>query len=192
MTFLLLCAADGQAALHFAASNNRADVVDALLESAAGGSTAADIEQRAGGATAAEIARRAGHVALADTLAQRAAAVQVAALVRALTEDGQPAAVQARFDSLSQRLSALCASLDLTLSDAGARASGDDDDDDATCELDSGLPTCSVCLCKPVDAALKPCFHAGFCEDCAGMLERGGFACPICRGQVSGVQKIYL
>ena len=191
MTFLLLCAADGQAALHFAASSNRADVVDALLESSAGGSTAADIEQRAGGATAAEIARRAGHAALADTLAQRAAAVQVAALVRALTEDAQPAAVQARFDSLSQRLSALCASLDITLSDAGARASGNDDDD-ATCELDYGLPTCSVCLCKPVDAALKPCFHAGFCENCASMLESRGFACPICRGRVSGVQKIYL
>ena len=93
---------------------------------------------------------------------------------------------------VSQRLSALCASLDITLSDAGARSSGNDDDDDATCELDYGLPTCSVCLCKPVDAALKPCFHAGFCEDCAGMLEKRGFACPICRGRVSGVQKIYL
>ena len=93
---------------------------------------------------------------------------------------------------IRRRLSALCASLDIPLSDTGAGGSGDDDDDDDACELGYGLPTCSVCLCKPVDTALKPCFHAGFCENCASMLESRGFACPICRGRVSGVQKIYL
>ena len=179
----------GQAALHFAAQNNRTAVVDALLEPVAGGSAPSDIEQKAGGATAAEIARRAGHTDLADSLAQRAAAMQVAAIVRALTESGQAAAVETPFDSLGQRLAALCAGLD-ALNAAGSSCHPDGDDD--AYELDHGLPMCSVCLCKPVDAALRPCFHAGFCEDCAGMLARRGFACPICRGTVSGVQRIYL
>jgi hypothetical protein len=113
------------------------------------GEACADIEQRAGGATAAEIARRAGHMDLADTLAARAAEVQMARILSALTEDGTSAGAAARFDSLRARLTALCESLDVVApaTDRGA--------DDEGGELGDGLPMCSVCLCAPVDTALK-------------------------------------
>ena len=76
----------------------------------------------------------------------------------------------------------------------GRGASPEDDDDDATYgdELPDGLPTCSICLTNPVDTALRPCFHASFCEECAGAISTRRLPCPICRGQVTGVQRVYL
>ena len=55
-----------------------------------------------------------------------------------------------------------------------------------------GVPLCAVCLDKPVNTALTPCFHAGFCNSCAVTISYNRFPCPFCRGGVTGLQRIYL
>ena len=55
-----------------------------------------------------------------------------------------------------------------------------------------GMPVCAVCLDKPVNTALTPCFHAGFCNGCAVTISFNRFPCPICRSRVTGLQRIYL
>ena len=55
-----------------------------------------------------------------------------------------------------------------------------------------GTPLCAVCLDRPVNTALTPCFHAGFCNGCAVTISYNRFPCPICRGAVTGLQRIYL
>lgn len=55
-----------------------------------------------------------------------------------------------------------------------------------------GTPLCAVCMDKPVNTALTPCFHAGFCNGCAVTIAFNRFPCPICRSAVSGLQRIYL
>lgn len=55
-----------------------------------------------------------------------------------------------------------------------------------------GIPVCAVCLDKPVNTALTPCFHAGFCNSCAVTISYNRFPCPICRSRVTGLQRIYL
>ena len=54
---------------------------------------------------------------------------------------------------------------------------------------------CVICLDAPVGAAITPCFHAAFCVGCANDLlarARPARQCPMCRGEVGGVQRIYL
>ena len=55
-----------------------------------------------------------------------------------------------------------------------------------------GLPCCAVCLDKPVNTALTPCFHAAFCNSCAVTISFNRYPCPICRARVNGLQRIYL
>ena len=55
-----------------------------------------------------------------------------------------------------------------------------------------GMPVCAVCLDNPVNTALTPCFHAGFCNSCAVTISYNRFPCPICRAPVTGLQRIYL
>ena len=42
-----------------------------------------------------------------------------------------------------------------------------------------GTPLCAVCLDKPVNTALTPCFHAGFCNSCAVTISFNRFPCPV-------------
>jgi len=58
--------------------------------------------------------------------------------------------------------------------------------------LRDGTPICAVCLDRPVNTALTPCFHAGFCNGCACVISFNRYPCPICRGPVTGLQRIYL
>ena len=53
----------------------------------------------------------------------------------------------------------------------------------------TGQPACLTCL-KAVECCFVPCGHACFCMACAGKL----FArpCPVCRGTVDYVHRIYL
>ena len=59
-------------------------------------------------------------------------------------------------------------------------------------ERSSGALCCAVCLDKAVNTALTPCFHAKFCNGCAVTIAFNRLPCPICRGQVNGLQRIYL
>ncbi len=56
----------------------------------------------------------------------------------------------------------------------------------------SAGPLCVVCQDAPVAAALRPCFHAGFCLRCAGDVLARTLPCPMCRATVEGVQRIFL
>ena len=58
--------------------------------------------------------------------------------------------------------------------------------------LSEGTPVCSVCVMRAIDTAMVPCFHAHFCNQCASMIVRSRLPCPICRGAVQSVQRIYL
>ena len=53
-------------------------------------------------------------------------------------------------------------------------------------------PTCSVCYDQQINVALIPCYHAAFCYVCAIAIVDNHLQCPICRGGVSGIQRIYL
>lgn len=61
-----------------------------------------------------------------------------------------------------------------------------DDDDDT-----SGR-TCSICMDNPVNACMVPCFHASFCLACANDVHGKQALCPICRGSITRVQRIFL
>ena len=171
----------GQAALHFAAQNGRADAVNALLAPRDASFPPLDLVATAGWRTAAELARAAGYAALADTLAVASREVYLARVQMALeyVAEGSPP------DSLSLWMEAVRAAILL------AGVEGDDDEHDV--EIEDGLSRCSVCITDHVDAALRPCFHACFCENCAkAVAGQQAPRCPICRGQVTGVQRIYL
>lgn len=50
---------------------------------------------------------------------------------------------------------------------------------------------CVICLENAIDAALKPCWHASFCLQCAELLRRMNMKCALCRRRVWGVQRIF-
>ena len=51
---------------------------------------------------------------------------------------------------------------------------------------------CVVCQDAPVAAALRPCFHAGYCMWCAEEVLARSLPCPMCRATVEGVQRVFL
>ena len=57
-------------------------------------------------------------------------------------------------------------------------------------------PACVVCQDAPRDCVLLPCGHTCLCLGCAGAVVRlggeGSGVCPICRGRVTAVNKIFL
>jgi hypothetical protein len=53
-------------------------------------------------------------------------------------------------------------------------------------------PDCIVCMARPKTHAMLPCGHKSFCEECGPQLAAAGAACPVCRGQVSGIAVIHL
>ena len=53
-------------------------------------------------------------------------------------------------------------------------------------------PLCVVCHDAPVAAALRPCFHAGYCTRCADDVLARALRCPMCRATVEGAQRIFL
>lgn len=51
---------------------------------------------------------------------------------------------------------------------------------------------CSVCLCSDIDALLLPCRHSATCVACAEMVVEQNGQCPICRGDIEDILKIFL
>ena len=52
--------------------------------------------------------------------------------------------------------------------------------------------TCVVCLTRPSQMLIQPCRHLCMCGEC---VSRGGQAlsrCPVCRGNVSRIERIYV
>jgi len=64
-------------------------------------------------------------------------------------------------------------------------------DDGGACEEDEN-GVCAVCLEQPADAAVVPCGHMCGCYACLEMLQTSSSSlCPICRGPVDSVIRIY-
>lgn len=57
----------------------------------------------------------------------------------------------------------------------------------ATSIENNTVPTCCVCLTEPVSQAINPCGHT-FCNGCRSSFNS---RCPICRGHITSVLKIY-
>jgi hypothetical protein len=65
----------------------------------------------------------------------------------------------------------------------------DTDADAVSCRA---APLCVVCHDAQVGAALRPCFHAGYCVRCADDVLARHMPCPMCRAPAAGVQRIFL
>jgi len=54
----------------------------------------------------------------------------------------------------------------------------------------SDADRCCICLTNPKTHAIQPCGHCCLCPTCVSRVENRG-KCPICRGDVERVQRIY-
>ena len=169
-------AAPQQPTLCSAAQQGATEVVLQLLEAGVDDLGAPiNVEERGqGGRTAAELARSAGHGGLADIIASAARDKQIAQLLAALSEGG---AAYGEFDSVTARLAVLSEEV------CGPAAGGGADP--------SERRLCAICLDVEVDAALTPCFHAAFCAGCARSVVKARQPCPLCRTEVTNVQKLF-
>jgi len=52
--------------------------------------------------------------------------------------------------------------------------------------------TCTICMARPVDCVLLTCRHACACWNCAAILQDRGDPCPMCRGYISHLLRIYI
>lgn len=50
------------------------------------------------------------------------------------------------------------------------------------------LDTCCICYANVKDHAVVPCFHMCVCSTCAMRIQH----CPMCRGSIDRIQRIYL
>eukprot|EP01083_Nonionella_stella_P252840 870695_1 len=50
---------------------------------------------------------------------------------------------------------------------------------------------CSICLDKPGDHVVVPCGHQCGCKECLIKLKNSGGKCPMCRGRINKVIKVY-
>ena len=63
----------------------------------------------------------------------------------------------------------------------------------STLKGSSAQTFCKICYnsSRPPNFALKPCYHASFCQNCAQRaLNRG--RCPICRSDIESFVKIFI
>jgi hypothetical protein len=51
---------------------------------------------------------------------------------------------------------------------------------------------CVVCLNAAVQCAFVPCFHAQTCVKCADEVRTSEGRCPVCRCDITGIQRIFL
>eukprot|EP00040_Diaphanoeca_grandis_P006108 m.35965 g.35965 ORF g.35965 m.35965 type:complete len:358 (+) comp17228_c1_seq1:170-1243(+) len=172
----------GQSALSFAAQEGHLGAVLELLD--ASGTLALEDTSKSR-LTAAETARAAGFNEIANILAERTHQRQIDLLTTALTTG----AASGPMDSISARIRALydAAELDFDIrSQASTDTQGDLD------RFDGVGATCAVCLNAAVEAAFVPCYHAQACSSCANEVMRNAGGCPICRQDVTSVQRIFL
>jgi len=59
-------------------------------------------------------------------------------------------------------------------------------------QLDRSGTRCTVCLDAARDVLLQPCGHVATCHSCANRLVSADNSCPICREQITGIQKAYI
>ena len=50
---------------------------------------------------------------------------------------------------------------------------------------------CKVCFVNPMDALLMPCRHLALCEKCAERVKDGTGRCPICKGHIDSIIKVF-
>jgi len=135
------------------------------------------------GSTAGELARAAGHRRLADMLADVAAGRQLEMVMTALHMHVGGAA-SGTYDSVESRLRALYPSCGI----APPPERVDEEVDFGDFDDLGDARACIVCMDAVADTAIKPCFHAQFCEGCAAQCP----TCPTCRVRSQGIQKIYM
>lgn len=52
--------------------------------------------------------------------------------------------------------------------------------------------SCVICLEKPRNVVILPCFHVALCDDCVRSLQKSTEAeCPVCRLRITGVEPFY-
>lgn len=54
-----------------------------------------------------------------------------------------------------------------------------------------GDPECVVCNDKSPTHVIVPCFHMCLCQDCVSPIEKTG-NCPICRGEIKSINKVFI
>ena len=53
------------------------------------------------------------------------------------------------------------------------------------------LAQCKVCMTADADHICQPCGHQCGCGGCLGEIQGRGDSCPICRGPIASVQRVY-
>jgi hypothetical protein len=53
------------------------------------------------------------------------------------------------------------------------------------------LAQCKVCMTADADHICQPCGHQCGCGGCLGEIQGRGDPCPICRGPIASVQRVY-
>ena len=51
---------------------------------------------------------------------------------------------------------------------------------------------CVVCMDAPKSHVIRPCMHMCTCEACTQQLqEQGAQSCPVCRGPIEGIERVF-
>ena len=51
---------------------------------------------------------------------------------------------------------------------------------------------CVVCMDAPKDHLIRPCMHMCTCEACTRqLLQQGAQSCPVCRGPIEGIERVF-
>ena len=51
---------------------------------------------------------------------------------------------------------------------------------------------CVVCMDAPKNHLIRPCMHMCTCEACTQQLqEQGAQSCPVCRGPIEGIERVF-
>ena len=56
----------------------------------------------------------------------------------------------------------------------------------------TGTEDCVICMVSSTTTAIIPCGHTAFCVECADLLQKRKTPCPICRGPIQHVQRLFL
>ena len=98
----------------------------------------------------------------------------------------------------SSNPTASCSELDTgSVPDLSSPDSASDSGEEAFAAADAAMQpsvpsfTCRVCMDKSVQSIFLPCGHFCACEDCSATLMQSEKNCPICRGKIHGLQRVY-
>ena len=120
---------------------------------------------------------RAAEEAEAAAAAEAAEAVAAAAAERLHMEERR-AAIQERQAALALELQQMDAQLGVVAPAAQPHA-------------EEAL--CVVCMDAPKQYAIRPCMHMCTCEACTQQLqEQGAQSCPVCRGPIEGMERVFM